>query len=129
MTGSRAMLGHLSFGVHDLARATAFYDGVLTALGYVRVWTSEGAVGYGEPGKGDKLALFSRPGSASPPGEGFHLAFNAPDRAAVDRFHATALARGGRDLGTPGPRPQYSPTYYAAFVLDPDGHKLEAVHQ
>ncbi|GAB4170200.1 MAG: VOC family protein [Thalassobaculales bacterium] len=124
-----AMLGHLSFGVEDLARAARFYDGVLGALGFVRVWGHERGVGYGEPGRGDKLALFARPGVARAPGPGFHLAFDAPDRAAVDAFHAAALAAGGSDAGPPGLRPHYGPTYYAAFVIDPDGHKLEAVHQ
>jgi len=123
------VLSHLSLGVADLARAAAFYDGVLGALGYVRVWGDEEAVGYGEPGANDRLALFVKPGLASSPGAGFHLAFAAPSRASVDAFHAAALRLGGQDQGAPGPRPQYSPTYYAAFVTDPDGHKLEAVHQ
>jgi catechol 2,3-dioxygenase-like lactoylglutathione lyase family enzyme len=122
------VLSHLSFGVADLGRATAFYDGVLASLGYVRVWSDDEAAGYGEPGGNDKLALFARPES-SPPGDGFHLAFAAPNRAAVDAFHAAALRLGGSDHGAPGARPHYSPTYYAAFVADPDGHKLEAVHQ
>lgn len=124
-----AMLGHLSFGVSDLEAAGRFYDAVLAPLGYVRVWTSGHAVGYGEPGGGDKLALFARPGQVVAPGPGFHLAFDAPDRAAVDAFHAAALRAGGRDEGAPGPRPKYGATYYAAFVVDPDGHKLEAVHK
>ena len=123
------MLGHVSFGVSDLARAAAFYDAALAPLGYGRVWTSPHAVGFGEKGAGDKLALFARPGRAAAPGPGFHLAFDAPSRAAVDAFHAAALEAGGKDDGPPGPRPHYGPTYYAAFVVDPDGHKLEAVHQ
>jgi catechol 2,3-dioxygenase-like lactoylglutathione lyase family enzyme len=123
------MLSHLSFGVADLAKAAAFYDGALDALGYVRVWSNEDGVGYGVNGGNDKLALFPEAGRASPPGAGFHLAFEAPSRAAVDAFHAAALRLGGRDEGAPGERQHYSPTYYAAFVTDPDGHKLEAVHQ
>lgn len=123
------LLGHLSFGVGDLARAAAFYDRILAPLGYVQVWGSDKAVGYGAPGGNDKLALFARPGEAAAPGPGFHLAFNAPDRAAVDAFHAAALGTGAADAGAPGPRPHYGATYYAAFVIDPDGHKLEAVHQ
>lgn len=122
------MLGHLSLGVRDLARATAFYDAVLSALGFRRVWTSDAGVGYGlEAGK-DKLNLFPRPDSA-PPGPGFHLAFDAPDRASVDQFHVAALAGGGVCDGPPGLRPHYGATYYAAFVIDPDGYRLEAVHQ
>ena len=122
------MLGHLSFGVADLARASAFYDAVLAPLGVVRVWTSPKGVGYGQPGGDDRLALFPVAAPVAP-GPGFHLAFDAPDRAAVGDFHAAAMAAGGRDLGAPGLRPHYGDTYYAAFVLDPDGHRLEAVHQ
>jgi catechol 2,3-dioxygenase-like lactoylglutathione lyase family enzyme len=123
------MLGHLSFGVDDLARAAGFYDRVLAPLGFGRVWTTPEAVGFGAPGGPDRLALFARPGRAAPPGPGFHLALAAPSRDAVDAFHEAALASGGRDAGAPGPRPRYGASYYAAFVLDPDGHKLEAVHQ
>jgi catechol 2,3-dioxygenase-like lactoylglutathione lyase family enzyme len=123
------MLGHLSFGVDDLGRAAAFYDAVLKPLGYARVWTSPHAVGFGPPGGGDRLALFARPGLAAPPGPGFHLAFDAPSREAVDAFHAAALNAGGADAGGPGLRAHYGPSYYAAFVVDLDGYKLEAVHQ
>ncbi len=124
------MLSHLSFGVTDLARSGAFYDAVLATLGYVRVWTTGSAgIGYGLAGGGDKLALFACAGTVRAPGDGFHLAFTAPDRASVDRFHAAALSLGGSDLGGPGPRPHYGERYYAAFVADPDGYKLEAVHQ
>ena len=124
-----SLLSHLSFGVADLAKAAAFYDGVLAALGYARVWSNEDGVGYGVAGGNDRLALFPRDGGTTPPGAGFHLAFQAPNPAAVDAFHVAALRLGGRDEGAPGARPHYSPTYYAAFVTDPDGHKLEAVHQ
>jgi catechol 2,3-dioxygenase-like lactoylglutathione lyase family enzyme len=122
------MLGHLSFGVADLARAAAFYDAVMAPLGVRRVWDSPKGVGYGFEEGQDKLALFPRPERA-PPGGGFHLAFDAPSREAVDLFHAAAMAAGGVCAGPPGPRPHYGPTYYAAFVIDPDGYKLEAVHQ
>jgi catechol 2,3-dioxygenase-like lactoylglutathione lyase family enzyme len=115
------MLGHMSFGVNDLDRAASFYDRILAPLGYVRVWANPKGVGYGEKGGGDKLALFPRPGQAAPPGPGFHLAFIAPSREAVDAFHAAAVGAGATDCS--------APTYYAAFVIDLDGHKLEAVHQ
>jgi catechol 2,3-dioxygenase-like lactoylglutathione lyase family enzyme len=122
-------LGHLSLGVADLARSIAFYDAALAPLGGVRVWRDERGAGYGPPGGGDRLALKRQAAPVRPPGPGFHLAFDAPDRAAVDAFHAAALAHGGTCDGPPGLRPQYGPTYYAAFVIDPDGHRLEAVHQ
>jgi catechol 2,3-dioxygenase-like lactoylglutathione lyase family enzyme len=122
------MLGHLSFGVSDVDRSTAFYDAVMAALGFRRVWTGANGVGYGLEPNMDKLALFPRKG-ATPPGPGFHLAFDAPDRASVDTFHAAALASGGTCDGPPGLRPHYGETYYAAFVIDPDGYRLEAVHQ
>jgi catechol 2,3-dioxygenase-like lactoylglutathione lyase family enzyme len=123
------MLGHLSFGVDDLARATRFYDQILAPLGFERVWSNERGAGFGERGGGDKLALFARPGQVVAAGAGFHLAFDAPSRAAVDAFHAAAIAAGGRDAGAPGLRPHYGAQYYAAFVIDLDGYKLEAVHQ
>ncbi len=124
------MLSHLSFGVRNLERSTAFYEAALAPLGYVCVWRNERASGFGAPGGEDKLALFAqRPGEARAPGAGFHLCFEAKDPAAVDAFHAAALAAGGTDAGAPGLRPQYGATYYAAFVVDPDGHKLEAKHQ
>lgn len=122
------MLSHISLGVRDLAAAASFYDAALAALGYARLWTGENGLGYGAPGGGEKLNIF-RHDDASPPGRGFHLAFSAPDRSAVDRFHAAALANGGQDDGAPGLRPRYGAQYYAAFVRDPEGHRLEAVHQ
>ena len=127
------MLHHLSLGVSDIARAATFYDAVLAPLGYARVWSdlrpgeSNQAVGYGVPGGGDALALKHRPDGQRPPGPGFHAAFAAPDRQAVDAFHRAALQHGGRDNGRPGLRAHYGPHYYAAFVVDPDGHNIEAV--
>lgn len=121
------MLHHLSFGVADLKRAGDFYDAALEPLGYVRVWSDSTAVGYGRAGGGDKFALKLIPDGLVIPGRGFHLAFSAQSREAVDRFHAAALTHGGRDNGSPGPRPDYGDHYYAAFVVDPDGYRVEAV--
>ena len=132
-TKAMPMLHHLSFGVTDLRRSTDFYDAALAPLGYKRAWTDfEGdpdthAVGYGEAGGGDKLALKQMAAATLAPGPGFHLAFSAPSREAIDRFHEAALARGGTDNGAPGLRPDYGPHYYAAFVIDPDGFHIEAV--
>lgn len=123
------MLSHLSLGVEDLERATAFYEAALAPLGVVCVWRNPRGSGFGPPGGEDRLALFHRPGEARAPGAGFHLCFSAPSRAAVDAFHAAALAAGGSDAGAPGLRPHYGADYYAAFVVDPDGHKLEAKHE
>lgn len=123
------MLGHLSFAVADLARSAAFYDAVLAALGYARVYSADRAVGYGLPGTtNDRLLLLGAGRPVAPPAVGFHLCLDAPSRAAVDAFHRAALARGGADQGGPGLRPHYGADYYAAFVLDPDGYKLEAKH-
>lgn len=127
------MLHHISLGVSDIDRAAAFYDAALAPLGYVRVWddlspgADDQAVGYGIAGGGDKLAIKLRRKGQRPPGPGFHLAFAAPDRQAVAAFHAAALAHGGGDNGGPGLRSHYGPNYFAAFVVDPDGHHIEAV--
>ncbi len=121
------MIHHVSLGVTDLERAAAFYDAVLTPLGYRRTLEVAGlAIAYGE-----ELPEFwiggpldrSRPATA---GNGTHIAFAAPSPEAVDRFHAAALEHGADDDGAPGPRPQYGPDYYGAFVRDPDGNKIEA---
>lgn len=121
------MLHHISFAVADLPRAAAFYDAVLAPLGYRRVWEDANFVGYGlHPGQ-DLFALKLRPGHTTAPGDGFHLAFAAPTRAAVLEFHRAALAVGGVDNGGAGLHPEYGPDYFAAFVIDPDGYRIEAV--
>ena len=127
------MLHHLSFAVSDFARSTAFYDAVLAPLGYRRVWThdrssgfKEIAAGYGLPGAEDEFALRQREEVVAP-GDGFHVAFRARSRDAVTAFHRAALARGGRDNGGAGLHPEHGASYFAAFVLDPDGHRIEAV--
>ncbi len=120
------MLHHVSLAVRDLAVAGAFYDAAMGALGYRRVFQDQTAIGYGiEDGK-DKFCLKLRSNPVAP-GPGFHLAFDAPSRESIHTFHAKALAAGGTDNGAPGPRPNYGQHYYAAFVIDPDGHHVEAV--
>jgi catechol 2,3-dioxygenase-like lactoylglutathione lyase family enzyme len=121
------MLHHASFAVANLDRSSAFYDAIFSALGYVRVWTDETAVGYGFPNGGDKFAIKLRTGEAAVPGAGFHLAFAAPSREAVAGFYKAALEHGGRDNGGSGLHPEYGENYYAAFVFDPDGYRIEAV--
>lgn len=120
------MLHHISLGVRDLARAGLFYDAALQALGYRRVFEDDTAIGYGLIDDLDILCLKLRD-DASAPGPGFHLAFDAASRESVDAFHRAALQSGGGDNGGPGLRPDYGDHYYAAFVIDPDGHRLEAV--
>ena len=121
------MLHHLSLAVSDLERSARFYDAALDALGYVRVWSFPDAVGYGPEGGGDKFAIKLRLAEVAAPSPGFHIAFAAPSRAAVDAFHVASVQSGGKDDGPPGLRPHYGPAYYAAFVVDPDGYCVEAV--
>lgn len=119
------MLHHISIGVRDLDLAGRFYDAALGALGFRRVFEDETAIGYGLVDGEDLLCLKLRE-NAQPPGGGFHLAFAAPSRLAVQAFHQAALKVGGRDNGAPGLRPDYGQHYYAAFLIDPDGHRIEA---
>lgn len=121
------MLHHLSFAVNDLARSATFYDATLSALGYVRVWTAKTAIGYGYPGGGDKFAIKLRPDGVVQPGEGFHVAFSAPSREAVVAFYRAAIEHGGKDNGGAELHPEYGDNYFAAFVFDPDGYRIEAV--
>lgn len=126
------MLDHITLSVADIGRSRDFYDATLEPLGYRRLsdFTEHGmtAAGYGPAFPIMNLFLVST-GAAVTPMPGFHIAFRAESRAAVDGFHAAALAAGGRDNGKPGLRP-YHPAYYAAFIIDPDGHHIEAVcHQ
>jgi catechol 2,3-dioxygenase-like lactoylglutathione lyase family enzyme len=117
------MLDHVTIGVSKLKHAREFYDRALRPLGIRRLYADgETFSGYGA----DKKAFFWI-GARAAVTTGAHVAFTAPDRAAVDAFHAAALAAGGRDNGAPGLRPHYHHHYYGAFVLDPDGHNIEAV--
>jgi catechol 2,3-dioxygenase-like lactoylglutathione lyase family enzyme len=119
------MLDHASITTTDLERAQRFYDAVMSALGYRRVYSNQRGIGYGERGgPGAYISVFL---GEKVMADRRHWAFRAPTRAAVRAFHAAALATGGRDDGPPGLRPEYDPTYYAAFVLDPDGNRIEAV--
>jgi len=122
------MLDHVSIGVAQLARSRRFYDAALRPLGLVRTVDFENrGSDYGAlPGVlGVEFTITQEARAA--PAPGMHLCFRAPDPAAVRAFHAAALAHGGRDDGSPGLRPHYHADYFAAFVLDPDGHRIEAV--
>jgi len=117
-------IDHVNLGVADVAASRAFYAGALAPLGYVVMLETPHGVGFGKDGKPD-FWISDRPTSAP-----LHVAFASPDRATVDAFHRAALAAGGRENGPPGLRPVYHPSYYGAFVLDPEGNNVEAVtHQ
>jgi catechol 2,3-dioxygenase-like lactoylglutathione lyase family enzyme len=120
------MLHHVSFGVKNLELSGQFYDAALGALGFRRVFEDETAIGYGLDDGKDAFCLKLRTEYASP-SAGFHLAFVAQSQLAVAAFHASALKIGGSDNGLPGLRPDYGEHYYAAFLIDPDGHRIEAV--
>ncbi|MGE0501316.1 MAG: VOC family protein [Rhizobiaceae bacterium] len=120
------MFDHIQIKVADIHGSRAFYDAVIGALGYPVVFEIEGVViGYGT-GTHDMFEI-RQAAPGAPLSGAVHIAFTAPSRAAVDRFHAVALARGATDNGAPGLRPEYEEDYYAAFVIDPNGHNLEAV--
>ena len=120
------MLHHVSVGVRDVERAARFYDAALGALGYRRMAEYlPYAIAYGATAPAFWIQLPHNQ-EASNPGNGAHVGFAAKDKNAVQKFHAQALANGGRDDGAPGPREMYGPDYYGAFVFDLDGNKIEA---
>jgi catechol 2,3-dioxygenase-like lactoylglutathione lyase family enzyme len=120
------MIHHVSVGTNDLTRAKAFYDPLMALIGFRLLKQSEKAAHYGAS---DIVFSLETPadGLRSTPGNGVHIAFLAPDRETVRRFHETALAGGGADEGAPGIRENYNANYYGAFVRDLDGNKIEAV--
>lgn len=118
------MLDHVTIQVRDIARARAFYDVALAPLGLAVLMSGEGYHGYGIAGADRPPGFWIGAGGPVAP---VHIAFAARDRWEVEAFHKAALAAGGTDNGAPGLRPHYEPGYYAAFVLDPDGHNIEAV--
>jgi catechol 2,3-dioxygenase-like lactoylglutathione lyase family enzyme len=119
------MLNHVSIGVGDMAKAKRFYDAALKPLGYKCLSESPGSLGYGS----DAVALWIGTSEKPVPADqksGLHFCFDAPTRKSVDAFHAAALRAGGRDSGKPGIRGDYGPSYYAGYVVDPDGYRIEA---
>ena len=123
--GGGTMLDHVTLAVADYGRSREFYDHALAPLGITRLYADgERAAGYGQDGRAFFwIAQQERPASHA------HVAFAAPNRAAIVAFHAAAIANGGIDHGAPGPRPQYHSQYFAAFACDPDGNNIEAVIQ
>jgi catechol 2,3-dioxygenase-like lactoylglutathione lyase family enzyme len=119
------MIDHISLRVSDFQRSKAFYEKALAPLGYTMVFSNdmEQYAGFAGPDR-ERIWIGHREGAS--PGYA-HVAILAKDRATVREFYDEAIKAGGRDNGGAGPRPQYSPTYYGAFVLDPDGHNIEAV--
>lgn len=125
------MLDHVSITVRDLDRAARFYDAVMSALRVPCVNRSEVAIGYGLRNRAEDDGhsyLSIRTTGGTMQADRRHWCFRAPDRAAVDAFHAAGLLHGGRDDDAPGLRPRYHAHYYAAFLIDPDGNRIEAVH-
>jgi catechol 2,3-dioxygenase-like lactoylglutathione lyase family enzyme len=122
------MLDHLSIAVSDLSRAIAFYDAVLAPLGYVRVWTGGDAAGYARPGETDEPFALKEQREPVATNERFHVAFKAPSNEAALAFYVTAMALAATDSGGVGLHTEYGSKYYAAFVVDLDGNRIEAVH-
>jgi catechol 2,3-dioxygenase-like lactoylglutathione lyase family enzyme len=120
MPKADVFIDHLTLSVRDLEASRRFYREALAPFGVeeVEAW---GGVGWGPP---DRVDFFIREGEPTAP---LHVAFASPDRATVDAFHAAALAAGGTDNGRPGLRPRYHENYYGAYVIDLDGHNVEAV--
>jgi len=124
------LLDHVSIAVPDLASARPFYDAIMAALGVAKVYDTAEAIGYGERCSETEdmhsyLSIYQSP--TATPDHARHWCFKAGSREAVAAFHAAGLAAGGRDDGQPGLRPQYHAAYFAAFLHDPCGNRIEAV--
>jgi catechol 2,3-dioxygenase-like lactoylglutathione lyase family enzyme len=120
------MIHHVSVGSNDIGRGREFYDPLMSLIGFRLLKMSDRAAHYGAS---DIVFSLETPvdGRAASPGNGVHIAFQAPDRETVRRFHETALANGAADEGAPGIRENYNAHYYGAFIRDPDGNKIEVV--
>jgi catechol 2,3-dioxygenase-like lactoylglutathione lyase family enzyme len=123
------MIAHISIGVSDIDRSKHFYDTALEPLGYKCLRPARSLLGYGY-GR-DSIALWVVSAERPVPADeksGLHFCFAAPNADAVDAFYTAALCAGGHDNGAPGLRPIYDPDYYAAFIIDPDGYRIEAYY-
>lgn len=120
------MIDHVSIAVRDLGACGRFYEAALAAIGYTKLIARPGTIGFGK--KYPEFWLNERRAMTPvDPDSGTHICLRASDQAAVQAFHAAAVAAGGTSDGAPGPRPEYTAGYYAAFVRDPEGNKIEAV--
>ena len=119
------MINHVSIGVRDVARSKKFYNAALKPLGYKLLSDGETSLGYGDK----SVALWVQKSDSPVPADmasGLHFCFDAPSRKSVDGFHKAAMGAGGKDNGPAGLRADYGDNYYAGFVIDPDGYRLEA---
>jgi len=114
-------IDHVTVAVRDLEASRRFYEAALSPWDSRVIEYEPGVLGFGPEGSEDLVLVEGTPTTP------LHLAFSAPDRETVDRFHEAALSAGGRDNGSPGERPHYHPGYYAAYAIDPDGNNVEAV--
>jgi catechol 2,3-dioxygenase-like lactoylglutathione lyase family enzyme len=125
------MIDHVSIAVRDLERAAAFYEVVLARIGYTKIDVRPATIGFGkrysEFWLNYRPDMFVLPSDSGAQSNGVHVCLRAPTTAAVDGFHAAALAAGGASDGAPGLRPHHGDGYYAAFIRDPDGNRIEAV--
>jgi catechol 2,3-dioxygenase-like lactoylglutathione lyase family enzyme len=125
------MIDHVSIAVRDLARSTAFYEAVLARIGFTKLEVRPTTVAFGkrysELWLNHRPEMFVLPADGGAQNNGVHVCLRAPTTAAVDAFHAAALAAGGASDGAPGLRPHHGEGYYAAFIRDPDGNRIEAV--
>jgi catechol 2,3-dioxygenase-like lactoylglutathione lyase family enzyme len=119
------MIDHVSVGVRDIERSVRFYEAVLGTLGYIKHDVRPATVGFGK--RYSEFWINLRPSMSALPDIGHHVCLRARDANAVDAFHAAAIVAGGFSDGAPGLRPQHGDGYYAAFVRDPDGNRVEAV--
>jgi catechol 2,3-dioxygenase-like lactoylglutathione lyase family enzyme len=127
----RGILGHVSFGVRSYEISKKFYTAVFKPFGIELVFDDPARkiLGYGLDAQHEVFNIFERGDDSQPPGGGTHFAFNAPSRACVDEFFMASISNGGKNNGEPGIRKNYGENYYAAFLVDPDGFRLEAVFQ
>lgn len=119
------MIDHITIQVKDLEKSRAFYEKVLSTIGYKQVLTNDEHTFYGFGPAGEPVFEIAQSTQERPAHQKIHFAFKAQTKEQVDEFYKVALGNGAHDNGAPGPRPDYTPTYYAAFVIDPDENNLE----